>query len=54
MRLVGAEPAGRVPLLLDEPGGHVDDAGGMPQVPDVCDASRGGSQVPKMQELCSA
>lgn len=47
MRLVGDE-------LLEQPRGDVDDAGGVPQVPHVRDASRGGPQMPQMQEYCFA
>lgn len=51
LRLVRAEPAGREPEVLHEPRGYVYDARGVPQMPNVRHAIRGGPALPQMQEL---
>ena len=46
--------AERDAAVLHQPGGHFDDAGGLPSVPHVRDAIGGGPQMPQMQEHCFA
>lgn len=55
LRVVGAKPGRwRGAPILEQPGSHLNGAGGLPSVPYVRDAVGEWPQMPQMQELCFA